>query len=76
MNLTGWSLRDAESVNRYSFPSGIEVEPGEAVRISTGCGDDSTSELHWCSAMPVWNNRGDVAFLLDPAGKIADRYEY
>ena len=76
VNLTGWSLRDAESVNRYSFPSGMGVEPGEAVRVFTGCGDDSPTGLHWCSATPVWNNRGDVAFLLDPAGKIADRYEY
>ena len=76
VNMTGWSLRDAESVNRYEFPSGVEIGAGEEIRIFTGCGDDSSTTLHWCASTPIWNNRGDVGFLLDPAGKIADRYEY
>lgn len=75
-SLTGWSLRDAESVNRFTFPAGTSLEPGDTLRISTGCGTDEWPLVHWCSGGPVWNNGGDVAFLLDPDGRIADRYEY
>ncbi|MDF1596142.1 MAG: lamin tail domain-containing protein [Acidimicrobiia bacterium] len=74
--LTGWSLRDAESVHRFTFPVGTSLEPGDSLRISTGCGTDERRLLHWCSGGPVWNNGGDVAFLLDPDGRIADRYKY
>lgn len=75
-SLTGWGLRDAESINRFTFPAGTSLEPGNSLRISTGCGTDESLLLHWCSGGPVWNNGGDVAFLLDPDGRIADRYEY
>ncbi|NNC39265.1 MAG: hypothetical protein HKN95_01130 [Acidimicrobiia bacterium] len=74
--LDGWSIRDAESVNRFEFPDGIRLEAGDDLTVFTGCGDATASGIFWCSPGPVWNNRGDVAFLLDPGGKIADRFDY
>jgi micrococcal nuclease len=74
--LAGWSLRDAESINRYAFPATTVLDPGARLRISTGCGVDDAGHHYWCSDGPIWNNRGDVAFLLNPDGKMADRLEY
>ncbi len=76
VELSSWSIRDAESVNRFSIPDGAGLDAGQSLRIYTGCGDDSPADLFWCSATPVWNNRGDVGYLLDPEGKIADRSDY
>lgn len=75
-DLTGWMLRDESSQNRYTFPAGTLLAPGQQVRVHTGCGRDSATGLHWCSAGPVWNNGGDTALLLDPAGNVAGRLRY
>lgn len=76
VSLTGWSLRDAESVHRYSFPSGFILDGSTTIRISTGCGANERDHLYWCASGPVWNNSGDVGYLLDPEGRIAGRFEY
>ena len=34
------------------------------------------TEVFWCSDGPVWNNGGDTALLLDPAGNVAGRLRY
>lgn len=71
VDLDGWRLRDESASNRYDFPSGFELAPGATVTVRTGCGVDSATDLHWCvSGAAVWNNDGDTAFLLDPAGNI------
>jgi len=75
-DLTGWSLRDESSTHRYAFPRGFELDAGETVIIRSGCGDDTPTELHWCADGPVWNNGGDMALLLDPAGNVAARLRY
>jgi len=67
--LGGWVLRDTSSTHRYTFPAGFVLPPGGQVVVHTGCGDDSTTALHWCNAGSlVWNNTGDTAYLEDPAG--------
>lgn len=78
-SLRDWVLRDESTRHRYNFPD-IDVNPGQRIRIFTGCGTDtltaSPGELYWCaSEPPIWNNGGDTAFLLDPNGAIADSRE-
>ena len=75
-DLTGWVLRDESSQNRYRIPEGFLLGAGEAVAVHTGCGDDSSADLYWCADNPVWNNGGDTALLLDPAGNVAARLRY
>lgn len=73
VDLTGWVLKDTSATHRYSFPSGFSLGPGTSVTVRTGCGSDSATDLHWCNqGSAVWNNSGDTAFLLDPAGNIVD----
>jgi micrococcal nuclease len=75
-DLSGWVLRDESSQNRYRFPDGFSLAPGADVAVHTGCGEDGPGRLHWCAPGPVWNNGGDTALLLDPAGNIAARLPY
>jgi micrococcal nuclease len=73
VDLTGWVLKDESASHRYSFPRGFVLGSGASVTVRTGCGADSSTALHWCNeGSAVWNNSGDTAFLLDPAGNIAD----
>jgi micrococcal nuclease len=70
-DLTGWVLKDTSATHRYSFPSGFVLGAGASVTVRTGCGTDTATDLHWCNqGSAVWNNSGDTAFLLDPAGNI------
>lgn len=71
VDLTGWSVRDESSTNRYRFPDGFVLATGGSVTLRTGCGTDDADDLYWCrSGSAVWNNDGDTAFLLDPAGNV------
>lgn len=48
----------------------------EAAGAGIGCGTGTTTDLHWCdTGSAVWNNSGDTAFLLDPAGNVVDARE-
>lgn len=71
--LAGWVLKDTSASHRYRFPDGFVLDAGATVTVRTGCGTDSTTDLHWCNqGSAVWNNGGDTAFLLDPDGAIVD----
>jgi micrococcal nuclease len=74
VDLTGWGVRDESASHRYGFPDGFRLPAGAAVRLHTGCGPDTATDLHWCvSGSAVWNNDGDTAFLTDPSGNIVDQ---
>jgi endonuclease YncB( thermonuclease family) len=68
VDLSGWTLQDESSRHRYPFPDGTTIEPGDTVRVHSGCGPDGHGDLHWCADGPVWSNGGDTAFLKDPSG--------
>lgn len=74
--LDGFVLRDASSSNRYKFPGGWTLPGGAEVTIHVGDGADDQDSLYWDSDLPIWNNGGDEAFLLDPAGNITAYYSY
>ncbi len=76
VDTAGWSLRDESSVHRLVFPAGTSLEPGGRIRVFSGCGDDTASELFWCAGGPVWDNAGDTAFLLDAGGRTVAVYSY
>jgi micrococcal nuclease len=76
-DMSGWTIKDESSSNRYTFPAGFSIAPGETVTIHSGCGDDFDTRLFWCSVdSAVWNNDGDTAFLIDAAGNTHTTHTY
>lgn len=71
VDLTGWTLRDESTSNRFTFDAGT-LAPGDRLRLRTGCGTDTDRDIHWCSRAGVWSNRGETVLLLAPSGAIAD----
>lgn len=75
-DLGGFTLRDESSSNRYRFPPGWILPAGGRAAVHSGSGRDRPGILYWGSGRPIWNNGGDRAFLLDPAGNITAEYSY
>lgn len=75
VNLHGYTLKDA-GTHLYTF-SAVVLAPGATVRIYSGVGTDTATELHWgLAGDAVWNNDGDTAYLYDSAGAFVDSYSY
>jgi endonuclease YncB( thermonuclease family) len=75
VDLTGWTLRDESTLNRFAFPDGTVLPSGEELEIVVGC-EPAPDRVTWCNDRPVWNNGGDTALLLDADGRIVDLYRY
>lgn len=73
VDLAGWTLND-DGNHAYNFPSGFKIKSGNSVKIHTGSGADTESDLYWNSGRPVWNNDGDTATLKDKGGKVIDSF--
>lgn len=75
VDLVGWGIRDESSQHRFTFPA-VMLGPGDALRIRTGCGEDSDRDLYWCAQDPVWSNGGDTVILQNGEGTVIDRFKY
>ena len=59
--LTGWTIKDKAGFV-YTFPT-FTLKAGASVRVHTGSGTDSKTDLYWDRTWYVWNNTGDTAYL-------------
>lgn len=73
-SLGGWTLRDSAS-HVFAFPS-YTLAAGRSVKIHTGSGSDTSSDLYWSSGSYIWNNTGDSATLRNAAGSTVDTCSY
>ena len=65
----GRNYVEPDDIQAVAVPA---LAPGASVAVHTGCGRPTATDLYWCNeGSAVWNNSGDTAFLLDPAGNIA-----
>ena len=75
VDLSGYTLSD-ERAHVYTF-SAVVLAPRATLRLHSGRGTDTASELYWGLANDaVWNNDGDTAYLRDAAGTFVDAYAY
>ncbi|MBN1255916.1 MAG: thermonuclease family protein [Deltaproteobacteria bacterium] len=79
IDLRGFSLVDLEE-HRYIFPRG-SLRPGYTALLVTGTGKDIAAgadqlSFYWNSPYPIWNNKGDQAFLRGPQGELIDNVVY
>ncbi len=68
--LTGWTIRDPQR-HVYRFPT-FRLGSGRSVRIHTGAGRNTATDLYWRAGWYVWNNTGDRAILKNKAGTTVD----
>ena len=68
--LTGWTIRDPQG-HVYKFPT-FKLRAGKSVRLHTGSGTNTATDLYWKQAFYVWNNTGDKAILKNKAGTRID----
>lgn len=74
-DMSGWTMNDKAGWN-YNFPRDFVLKAGEKVRVITGLGDDSSSELYWGYRRAIWNNGGDTVYLNDDQSRIVIEYTY
>ncbi|MEH0517128.1 lamin tail domain-containing protein [Streptomyces sp. B21-079] len=70
VNLDGWVLRD-ESGYRYTFDH-YRLAGRSTVRVHTGVGRDTRTDLYQDRRAYVWNNDYDTATLRDDRGRFVD----
>ena len=70
IDLKGWKVADASRT--YAFGNVTIAARGGKVRLHTGKGVDTATQVYWGSGNHVWNNTGDTATLVDRAGKVRD----
>jgi endonuclease YncB( thermonuclease family) len=73
--LQGWVIHDEYGWS-YEFPI-FNLESNARVRVLTGCGVDTSSELYWCKdETAIWNNDGDCVTVLDGDGNEVVKFCY
>ncbi|MFE6085986.1 lamin tail domain-containing protein [Streptomyces virginiae] len=70
INLRGWTLRDRDG-NRYRFDN-VRIAPRATIRIHTGNGHDTRTDLFQDRRNYVWDNGSDTATLRDDRGRTVD----
>ncbi len=73
VRMKGWTLTDAQD-NAYTFPN-LFLGTGGSVRVHTGSGSNSATDLYWGLDAPVWGEPGDIATLRDESGLPIDTFE-
>ncbi|MFE5495293.1 lamin tail domain-containing protein [Streptomyces virginiae] len=72
INLRGWTLRDNDG-NRYRYRfDNVRLAGRAIIRIHTGHGHDTRTDLFQDRRDYVWDNRSDAATLRDDRGRTVD----
>jgi hypothetical protein len=70
IQLRGVTVRDVAN-HVYVFPS-MSLGGGRTVRVHTGRGTKSATDVYWRQSGYVWNNDGDTAILRNASGRRLD----
>jgi competence protein ComEC len=73
VNLEGWTLSDRQD-NVYTFPGILLWSNDASVRVHTGLGENTATDLYWKLDKAIWE-AGDKATLADKSEKIIAVYE-
>lgn len=64
-DLTGFAIRNNRG-DAFLFPRGFTIRRDRPVRVYTGTGANSATELYWGRPRGAWDNMGDCAQLVHP----------
>jgi endonuclease YncB( thermonuclease family) len=75
VDMTGWWVRDKAGAT-FTVPA-FSLAASASVRVRTGCGQNSATDLYWCKdGSAVWNNSGDTAYLYNAQAALVDELTY
>jgi len=74
IEITDWFIK-AETGQEYIFPT-FFLGAGDTVKVWSGSGEDTDTDLYWGSDEPIWNDFNGVAYLRDENRELVDIYEY
>jgi len=75
VDLSGWTVSDEVGAS-YTVPEGTALAPDDQLRIHTGAGTDTDTDLYWDYGRPVWNNDGDTVTIRAANGTVIDEHSY
>ncbi len=67
----GWVLRDETTGHIFKLDP-LVLGPGKKVRVRTGSGTNTDSDIYLNETFPVWSNDFETVLLIDPKGVVAD----
>ncbi|MFE9222850.1 lamin tail domain-containing protein [Streptomyces lavendulae] len=70
VNLRGWTVCDADG-NRYRFDN-VRINSQATIRIHTGTGRNTRTDLFLNRREYIWGNRADTATLRDDRNRVVD----
>jgi hypothetical protein len=71
--MVGWYVQD-EKAHTYTFRVFV-LASGATVRLHSGHGQDTTTDLYWGSGL-IWNNDHDTVYLYDALQRLISTYRY
>lgn len=76
VDMDGWWIKEERDGYRYNFPDDFTLDEDRTVRVWTKSGDDTSRDLYWDRATPVWRDNYDCAYLRSENGDVVDKYCY
>jgi competence protein ComEC len=62
-DMGSWVLRNVLG-RSYNFPTGFRLAPGQTVKVHTGTGQDTPTDLHWAYRVnPAWDTTDKLTLL-------------
>ena len=74
LDLEGWIVAD-EAGHRYEFGA-VTLDPGASLRLHTGSGEDTGTDVYWGRSGAVWNNDGDTVTVRAANGTVVAERSY
>jgi hypothetical protein len=74
--MTGWKVHDYNRIHVYRFPTGYRIAAGASVKLRSGTGTNSSTNLYWKRTYgAVWNNDPpERAYLRKSDGTLANSW--
>lgn len=75
-DISGFVLGADDRGQDFTFPPGTVLQPGRRIRVYTNEVHPEWGGFNYGSGRPIWNDKGDSAALVDPAGNRVSTYGY
>lgn len=77
IDMTGWKVQDSQRKEQYTYTFPLFVlNPGATVKLHSGYGQNTATDLYWCRGGLIWNNTHDTVYLFDASWREIHRYSY